>query len=75
MDFVSEQQVSHMSQVSHWSPIDRYGKSLHSSEVVNARELKFCEGCGVLLVRLRGSEAKFCSECAQEMAIAKERTQ
>ena len=64
-----------MSQASHWSLIDRYGQSLHSSEVVNTRELKFCEGCGVLLVRLRGSEAKFCAECAQEMAIAKERTQ
>ena len=64
-----------MSQVSHWNPIDQYGKSLHASEVVNTRELKFCEGCGVLLVRLRGSEAKFCAECAQGLAIAKERMQ
>ena len=64
-----------MSQGSNWNLIDRYGDSLHSSEVVNARELKFCEGCGVLLVRLRGSKARFCFECDQTMAIAMERTQ
>lgn len=64
-----------MSQGSNWSPIDRYGESLHSSEVVNARELKFCEGCGVLHVRLRGSKAQFCFECDQAMATAMERTQ
>jgi hypothetical protein len=56
-----------MSQESNWNPIDRYGESLHSSEVINARELKFCEGCGVLLVRLRGSKAQFCSHCEQPM--------
>ena len=47
---------------------------MHSSEVINARELKFCEGCGVLLVRLRGSKTQFCSDC-EPMAIAKGRMQ
>jgi membrane protease subunit (stomatin/prohibitin family) len=56
-----------MSQESNWNPINRYGESLHSSQVVNARELKFCEGCGVLLVRLRGSKAQFCPDCEQPM--------
>src|SRR5262245_19366183 len=64
-----------MSQESNWRPIDRYGESLHASDVVNARELKFCEGCRVLRVRLRGSKAELCSECDQAMAIAMERTQ
>jgi hypothetical protein len=64
-----------MSQQSNWNPIHRYGESLHSSEVINARELKFCEGCGVLLVRLRGSNAQFCSDCEQSTAIAMGRMQ
>src|SRR5215468_505766 len=64
-----------MSQESNWRPIDQYSESLHASEVVNARELKFCEGCGVLLVRVRGSKAQLCSECDQAMATAMERTQ
>lgn len=64
-----------MSQASNWIFMDRHAESLHSSEVVNARELKFCEGCGVLLVRLRGSKAQFCSECNQAMATAMEKTQ
>jgi len=60
-----------MSQGSDWNLIDRYGESLHASEVVNVRELKFCEGCGVLLVRLRGSKAQFCLGCKQPIiAIA-----
>jgi len=59
-----------MSQESSWNPTDRYGESLHSSEVINARELKFFEGCGVLLVRLRGSKAQFCPDCEQSTAIA-----
>ena len=59
-----------MSQGSSWSPIDRFDESLHSSELVNVCELKFCEGCGVLLVRLRGSKAQFCPECDRLMAIA-----
>ena len=50
--------------------MDRYGEPLHASEVVNARELKFCEGCGVLLVRLRGSKAHFCPDCERPMAIS-----
>ena len=58
-----------MSKQSSWNLIDRYGESLHSSEVVNARELKFCEGCGVLLVRLRGSKAQFCPDCEGPMAV------
>ena len=59
-----------MSQGSNWNPIDRYGESLHSSEVVNSRELKFCEGCGVLLVRLQGSKTQFCPGCEAPVAIA-----
>jgi hypothetical protein len=55
--------------------MDRNGESLHSSEVVNARELKFCEGCGVLLVRPRGSGAQFCPECEVPVAIATRRMQ
>lgn len=64
-----------MSQESKWNLVDRYGESLHSSEVINARELKFCEGCGILIVRLQGSKAQFCSECAQTMAIPMGRIQ
>ena len=58
-----------MSQESNWNLIDRYGESLHSSEVINARELKFCEGCVVLSVRLRGSKAQFCPDCEQQMTV------
>src|SRR4029077_9721803 len=64
-----------MSQVSNWRPIDRYGESLHSSEVVNARELKFCEGCGGLLVRLWGSNAQFCPDWMTPVATALRRMQ
>jgi len=64
-----------MSQGSNWNLIDRYGESLHSSEVVNVGELKFCEGCGVLIVRLRGSKANSCPGCETPTAIATERTQ
>ena len=64
-----------MSQESTWSLIDRYGESLHSSEVINARELKFCEGCGVLSVRLRGSKAQFCPDCEQQIVTAVGRLQ
>ena len=59
-----------MSQQSNRNPIDRYGETLHASEVVNAREVKFCEGCGVLLVRLRGSKEHFCPDCERPMAIS-----
>jgi len=59
-----------MSQGSNWNPIHRYEESLHSSEVFDARELKFCEGCGVLLLRLRGSKAQFCPGCEAPAAIA-----
>jgi hypothetical protein len=64
-----------MSRGSNWNPIDRYGESLHSSEVVNARELKFCQGCGVLLVRWRGSKAQSCPDCEAHMATAMGRKQ
>jgi len=64
-----------MSEESNWNLIDRYGESLHSSEVVNARELKFCEGCGVLGVRLQGTKAQFCPGCEPAVAIALRRTQ
>jgi len=64
-----------MSQGSNWNSIDRYGESLHSSEVVNARELKFCESCGVLLVRVRGSKAQFCPACEAETKIVTRRAQ
>lgn len=50
-----------------------YAESLHSSEVVNVRELKFCEGCGVLLVRLRGSKTQLCSGCEAPVPTAKRR--
>ena len=59
-----------MSQGSNWNLTDRYGESLHCSDVVNSRELKFCEGCGVLLVRLRGSKTQFCPGCEAPVAIA-----
>jgi len=52
-----------MTQEPYWNPLDCYRESLHSCEVINARELKFCEGCGVLLVRLRGSRTQFCPGC------------
>lgn len=64
-----------MSQQSSWNPIDRYGESLHSSEVVNVRELKFCEGCGALFVRLSESKAPFCAECNQLMPLGTWRIQ
>jgi len=64
-----------MSQESNWNPTDCYGESLHSSEVMNVRELKFCEGCGVLLVRLQGSKTRFCSDCTPPLATAQRRIQ
>ena len=64
-----------MSYESKWNPLDRYEESMHSSEVINARKLKFCEGCGVLLVRVRGSKDEFCADCEQPMAIATGRMQ
>jgi membrane protease subunit (stomatin/prohibitin family) len=64
-----------MSQESNLNLIHRYEESLNSSEVINARELKFCEGCGVLVVRVRGSKAQFCPDCEQQMAIAIRRMQ
>jgi hypothetical protein len=64
-----------MSQGSNGNLIYGYGESLHSSEVVNARELKFCEGCEVLGVRLLRSKAQFCADCERPMAIAMRRTQ
>jgi hypothetical protein len=64
-----------MNHESNGNLIDRYGESMNSSEVINARELKFCEGCGVLLVRLRGSKVQFCPHCEQSMAIATGRMQ
>jgi hypothetical protein len=60
---------------SNWALLDRDGEPMHSSEVINASELRFWEGCGVLLVRLRGSRAQFCSDSEQPMAIAKGRMQ
>jgi formamidopyrimidine-DNA glycosylase len=71
MNFVFQSiTVNPMSQGSNWNLIDRYGESLHSSDVVNSRELKFCEGCGVLLVRLQGSKTQFCPGCEAPVAIA-----
>ena len=70
MNFASQNLRRAMSQQSSSNLTDRYGESLHSSEVVNARELKFCESCGVLLVRLRGSKAQSCPDCERPMAIA-----
>jgi hypothetical protein len=64
-----------MSQESNWNLIERYGESMHSNEVTNARELKFCEGCGLLLIRLQGSNVQFCADCERQMAIAAGRLQ
>jgi len=76
MDLVSQEMTGEpMSQGSNWNLIDRYGESLHASEVVNARELKFCEGCGILHVRLRGSKVQFCPDCEAPVAIAMGRLQ
>jgi hypothetical protein len=33
-------------------------------------ELKYCERCGGLWLRLRGSEMAFCTRCAKAMACA-----
>jgi hypothetical protein len=59
-----------MSQGSNWNLIVVTKNLCTLPKVVNARELKFCEGCGVLLVRLRGSKAQFCLDCERPMAIA-----
>jgi hypothetical protein len=64
-----------MNQGSNWNAQSRCGESLHSSEVVSVRELKFCEGCGVLLVRLRGSKTQFCLGCKPPILIATRRMQ
>ena len=64
-----------MSQESNWNIQSCCGESLHSSEVVSVRELKFCEGCGVLLVRLRGSKAQYCLGCKPLTLIASRRIQ
>jgi len=64
-----------MSQESNLNFTDCYGESLHSSEVINARELNFCEGCGLLLIRLQGSKLQFCADCERQMAIAAGRLQ
>jgi len=64
-----------MNQESSLNLVDRYGESLHSSEVINPRELKFCEECGILSVRLRGSKVQFCPDCERQMAIAAGRLQ
>lgn len=64
-----------MSQQSRWNSTDLYRESLHSSELVSVRELKFCEGCGVLLVRLRGSKAQFCPGCKPSTPIVTGRMQ
>jgi hypothetical protein len=74
--FINQETIGEpMSQGTNWNLIHRYGESLHSSEVINAREIKFCEGCGVLGVRLLGSKAQFCPDCERPMAIAMRRTQ
>lgn len=52
-----------MNQESNWNLIGPFGESLHSSEVVNARELKYCESCGGLVVRLQGSGTRLCPSC------------
>ena len=64
-----------MSQQITWNPIDRYGESLHSSEVINVRELKFCEGCGVLFVRLLESKTVACPGCERVTPISGGRIQ
>jgi len=74
-NFVRQNWGEDMNQESSLNLVDRYGESLHSSEVFNPRELKFCEGCGLLLIRLQGSKVQFCADCERQMAIAAGRLQ
>jgi hypothetical protein len=63
MSFVSEIYGEPTSQNPSWNAPEWCGESLHSSEVANVRELKYCERCGALGVRLQRSRAKFCPGC------------
>ena len=58
-----------MSQESNWNLPGSFGEPLHSSEVVNVSELKYCESCGGLVVRLRGSGTRLCPGCKPLVAI------
>ena len=58
-----------------WNASEWWGESLHSSQVANVRELKYCERCGALGVRLHGSQAQVCPGCKPAMMIAIRRIQ
>jgi len=70
MKVVSANYSKPMSQEQSWNAPEWYGESLHSSQVANARQLKYCENCGALGVRLQGSPAQCCPGCKPAM-IAK----
>lgn len=75
MNFEAKHHGEPMFQESNWNPLDWCAESLHSSEVVNPRQLKYCEGCGILQVRLQGSGAQFCFRCKPPLPIAIRRMQ
>jgi predicted RNA-binding Zn-ribbon protein involved in translation (DUF1610 family) len=74
MSFLGEIYGEPTSQKQSWNAPEWYGESLHSSQVANARQLKYCESCGALGVRLQGSPAQFCPDCKPAM-IARRRMQ
>jgi hypothetical protein len=71
----SKHQGEPMSQELSGNVLNCYRESLHSSEVINARQLKYCEWCGVLLIRLPGLGTRFCPDCEPMVAIATGRMQ
>jgi hypothetical protein len=75
MSFVSEMYGEPRSQNPSWNAPEWYGESLHSSQVANVHQLKYCERCGVLGVRLQGSPAKFCTGCKPALMIGTRRMQ
>ena len=75
MNFVRVNYGESMSHERLWSSSGWHGESLHASEVTNVRELKYCERCGALGVRLQGSPAHFCLSCKPAMMISARRMQ
>ena len=75
MKFVSANYGEPISLERVWNSSGWYGESLHSSQVANVRELKYCEGCGALGVRLKGSPGQFCPGCRPAVMIATRRMQ
>lgn len=64
-----------MSQESNWNLPGSFGESLHSFEVVNVRELKYCEGYLGLVIRLQGSGTRLCPNCQPLVSTVTERIQ